>query len=142
MSKTKFRIAHSGMGGFLNPPNDLEHNYSVVEENIRGTELGSMSLRSALEDENVPDFIKIKIQQMLDENELEFTEEWEHSCYNYFRHCYSQNGINRNANDCVTDSTNTMSPYYHLAYLHIKSFFPDYEPNEILIENHGDKGDW
>ena len=63
--------------------------------------------------------------------------------YNYFRNCWSPDGVNRNVDKCKVytptyDSDLTLS----LAYLFIRRFFPDYEPNEYLIFNNGDKGLW
>lgn len=140
MRETKFIIVNSGMGGFLNPPNHAEHSYGV-EEYVNGRSSGSMSLTSALEDVYVSDEVKEEARRLLKENAGEFTEEWEHSCYNYFRNCYSPDGANRKASDCII-SKECINPEYHLAYLHIKSFFPDYKPNEFLINNNGDKGSW
>jgi hypothetical protein len=142
MGKTKFVIKREGQGGFLNPPNDAEHIYCVMEKYLNGRECGSMSLRYSLTDSDVPEEIKEKVRTLLNENKDTLTEEWEHSCYNYFRNCYSPDGIDRNVTNCLSDKTNSLPSHNHLAYLHIKSFFPNYEPNEFLIVNNGNNGSW
>lgn len=141
MSQIKFEIVREGMGGFLNPPNDAEHTFSLVAKR-RGREIAAYSLREALKANEVPEDVKERIRALLDEHKPVFTEEWEHSVYNYFRNCYSPDGINRNVSDCIVDPENRQPKEHHLAYLFIKQFFPDYQPNEYLILNNGDKGAW
>lgn len=142
MNKLKYEIVRDGIGGFLNPPNDAEHTFSLVAKDKLGREVASYSLRAALEANEVPEDMKNHIRALLDECKPVFTEEWEHSVYNYYRNCYSPDGINRNASDCIIDPTNRRPREHHLAYLFIKQFFPDYQPNDYLILNNGDKGSW
>lgn len=136
MKSQNYRIVNESMGSFLTPFGHASQRYSVKNYD------GQMSLDHALEDKDVPENLKEKIKKLLEDNPVEFTEDWEHSCYNYFRNCYSPDGINRNVSNCIIDKTNNKPPKHHLAYLHIKSYFPDYEPNLFLIHNNGDKGSW
>lgn len=137
----KYSIINDGMGAMLNPPNDPEHSYSVVAK-AGHREVASWSLRAALESNEVPEDIKTEVNALLDANKGGYTDEWEHSVYNYFRHCYSHDGINRSASDCKIDPTNSEPADHHLAFMLIKSFFPDAKPNMDLIHNNGDKGAW
>jgi len=142
--KTEFIIVKDGMGAMLNPPNDAEHKFHVKERKVstRYT-VGDMSLRHALTCDYVPASVKAEVEKLLALHKGELTEEWEHTCYNYFRNCYSKDGVSRNVNDnMVIDRTNSQPIEHHLAYMHIKTFFPDYKPNELLIHNNGDKGSW
>ncbi|MEK5036158.1 hypothetical protein MKY96_32435, partial [Paenibacillus sp. FSL R7-0302] len=137
---TKFVIVNSGAAGFLNPPGHAEHNYSVRELSRNNKEISSESLSSALINDSIPEDIKNRAKMLLERFPGDFTEEWEHSVYNYFRCAYSPDGVNRNVNDCFFQKDG--NPEHHLGYLFIKSFYPDYEPNLYLIEFNGDKGSW
>jgi hypothetical protein len=142
MKKLKYVIVTSGMGGMLNPPKDAEHTHSVAIKYSNGRDAGSMSLRAALKDEDVPVSVRLRIKSILLTTLPEMTEEWEHSVYNYFRGCYSPDGIDRNVSNVVIDKTNSRPADHHLAVMLIRSFFPDYTPNLELIENNGNKGSW
>lgn len=130
-------IANLGMGGFLNPPNDAEHTFSY-QEGPRRDPFTMMSLRSALKESWVDETIKSKIRRLLIEHAPQFTAEWEQQVYAYFKHCYSPGNGNRNFSNYVIATTG--DPLMHLGYLHIKEFFPLYEPNLALIENPGKWG--
>ena len=135
------RIVNEGMGGFLNPPGDAEYNWSV--RSVRSGRDNYSSLRYALTE---PYYVSIKadIERKLVENPPQFTTDWEQQVYAYFRNCYSPDGTERNVSVCVITSPwyncPRFNPRFHLAYLHIKKFFPDYEPNLDLIDNPGKWG--
>lgn len=122
-----FRIVNSGMGGFLNPPGDAEHNWRVETFGRDGE--GGESLRFALKSDYTPDAIKQQIVTLLAANPPQLTEEWVRQCYTYFRNCYSPDGIELRVDKCLREGP----PEYHKAYLHIKQFFPDYQPRLDLL---------
>ncbi|WP_422661608.1 hypothetical protein ACK8P5_26155 (plasmid) [Paenibacillus sp. EC2-1] len=132
-----YKVVRSGLGGMLNPPGHAEHNFSVSDG------YGSrMALTSALNDDRIPDEFKDQVRLLLLMHEGTFTEEWEHTCYNYFRNCYSPDGVNRDVSCCLIDRSNKAPADHHLAVMHIRLFFPTYIPNYNLIKNNGDKGSW
>ena len=132
---------NDGAGGFLNPENDAEHNYSVVEKR-GGHEMGFYSLRGLLSEKWIPEQVKHTARMTLNSHKGKLTDSWIHSVYNYFRHCYSKDGIDRNASNCIVDHTDSLPAENHLAYLFIKSFFPEVLPDNELIHNNGNLGSW
>jgi hypothetical protein len=71
------------------------------------------------------------------------SEMWVQSVYAYFRNCYSPDGADRNVSHCEIwkpkrpDGSDCPMPpdERHLAYLHIREYFPDYAPRHDLILN-------
>ena len=122
-----FRIVNSGMGGFLNPPGDAEHDWSVETFGRDGK--GGASLRYALKSNYTPENIKQQIRDLIAANPPQLTEEWVRDCYKYFRNCYSLDGQSREISKCVREGPSE----YHLAHLHIIQFFPEYQPRLDLI---------
>ena len=137
-----FYLIKDGMGGFLNPPGDSEHDYSIREGKSDISAVGFYSLSTAASETWIPDEVRKIAQSKLDSSKRECSEKWVQSVYNYFRNCYSPDGINRNCSDCIVDNTNEQPPKYHLAFLHIKRFFSEHEPRLDLIENNGPLGSW
>lgn len=125
-------IVKSGMGGFLNPPNDAEHVFSY-HEGPRNNPSCCMSLRAALKESWVSDSSKERIKEILDQHQPQFTAEWEKKVYAYFHSCYSPDGDDRHVGHCIIDATNSLPIERHLAYLHILQFFPDAKPNKELV---------
>ena len=139
-NSTNYYTESDGAGGFLNPPGDAEHNYSIT--GYRGGHLvESVSLRYALENEYYPRQVKHMARYTLKCNQGTLTDEWVKDVYKYFAHCYSKDGINRNVNDCLTfgkfwnnaEKESEQPAEYHLAYLFIKSFFPEYPVRRDLM---------
>lgn len=137
-------LVNSGMGGFLNPPGDAEHSWSVAE--YRGSRSSNyesmMSLRGALDCDWVPSEVQCVARQKIAEASPQCTEEWLQSVYRHFRNCYSPDGENRNAGDCIVytmnprhaHETNNAQPYERsLAVLFVQKFFPDHEARMDLI---------
>lgn len=131
----------NGQGGFLNPPQHAEHIYSIIEKR-GGHETDSMSLSYAAGCEYLPARVRARARALLAQHPGKMSEEWVHSVYNYFRNCYSRDGINRNVSDCIVSKANTYPADYHLAYLFIREFFPDYPPRHDLIQHNGKLGSW
>lgn len=129
------RIRKQGMGGFLNPPGHADREYAVEEYD--GTELiGAMSLSYAAGTGTgtwVPEDIKTRCRKLLAEMPGTYTDAWEREVYTYFAHCYSPDGVERNVSKCVIDLTDALNPEHHLAYLHVRGFFPGAKPRLDLI---------
>lgn len=139
--KTRYTIVHEGMGGFLNPPGHAEHSYSVREYNVHGPrrEHGSSSLSYAAANAEAwghPGIARAAARKLA-EMPGTFTPEWEREVYAYFRNCYAPDGKTRAVSECIVrdGETPAPNPLWHLAYLHVRSFFPDATPNIELIEN-------
>lgn len=150
---SNYYLVNDGMGGLLNPPTHPEHTYSI-QEFRGGHEVGFYSLSSCLSSEWMPRAVKGAAKGILKHWQAgKIDKAWEATIYNYFRHCYSLDGINRNVSDknnMITfgkfwgnaEQEQGMNPTHHLAYMFIKEFYPDYEPNIELIHNNSTLGKW
>lgn len=127
-------VTGKGMGGFLNPPGHAEHTQSVHEYE-RGRDRGSMSLSYAAGDETtwVPADFKARCKQALADNPGQFTDEWERVVYSYFRNCYSPDGVTRNTSNATIGKNVSLPAEWHLAYMHVRHYFPDAKPRLDLI---------
>jgi hypothetical protein len=150
---SNYYLVNEGMGGFLNPPNHPEHTYSI-QEFRGGHEVGSYSLTSAARDEYLPALVRGTAKGALKRWQAgEIDIEWMASVYNYFRHCYSRDGINRNVNDknaTVTygkfwdnaEQEQYENPAHHLGYLYVKQYYPEHQPNIEFINADPGIGSW
>lgn len=137
---SNYYLVNDGAGGFLNPPGQAEHNYSV-QEYRGGHAVGFMSLSYAAESDYLPSKVKLVARRKLESAQGNPTDEaWIQSVYNYFRNCYSPDGINHNAGDCLIGKDYPAEN--HLAYLFIKQYDPEHTPRLDLIEKSGPLGDW
>lgn len=135
---SKWHLRNSGMGGFLDPPGYATHNFSIVEI-VRTREAGFYSLNCS--ESWLPEPVKKVISETLKENPGEVTEEWIRQVYAHLRHCYSKDGINRNAGDCAVygkfwgnaDKEAEANPEYHLGYLFVKKFDTSHKPRVDLF---------
>lgn len=140
IGREAYYVEDSGMGGFLNPPGDAEHDFHLVVR-AGGREVGGGSLRYMLQQDQLPAVVRDAIERLLAEHPGERTEEWVASVYRHFAHCYSPDGINRNVGDCVIyshrngnyDSEQHANPERHLAVLFIRTFDPTHAPRLDLI---------
>jgi hypothetical protein len=117
---SNYYLNNKGMGGFLNPPEQAEHNFSIIEKR-GGHEVGSYSLTGAIKESWIPQEVKSIAKQYLNKYPGIITEDWIKEVYKYFRYCYSKDGINRSVSDCIIDKENK-EPKKHLGYLFIKEF--------------------
>ena len=77
-------------------------------------------------------------------------ESWLASVYNYFRHCYSKDGISRDVNNCTTygkfwgnaELEELEDPTHHLGYMLVKQYYPNHEPDLNRIRNNDPQGAW
>ena len=140
---SNYYLVSDGQGGFLNPPGDSEHSFSIQE--FRGSHnVGSCSLRYAIECDWYPLQVKHAARQCINKHKGNTQDEtWIASVYNYFRKCYSPDGINRNVSDCIiTTEFSKYPPEWHLAYLFIKQFDSEHAPRLDLIANDPGYGSW
>jgi hypothetical protein len=95
-------LVERGMGGFLDPPGDVEHSYSF-EEGPAHNPRSMMSVRGVLNDGNdwIPEPVKARASALIEAHHGECTEEWVRSVYAHFRACYSHDGIDRDASRCL-----------------------------------------
>lgn len=134
---SNYYLVSEGMGGFLNPPNHPEHDYSIIEC-WGGQEVGSMPLSYASTCDYLPGAVRGTAKGILKRwNPQEPDPAWLDSVYNYFRHCYSIDGINRDTSHCITygkfwgnaEQEQNDDPTHSLAYLHVKEFYPNHTPD-------------
>lgn len=136
-----YYVKSGGGGGFLNPPNDAEHLYHIEEER-GGQNVGFLSLRTCLDYDWIPRQVKIRCKGLLNRDIQYQDETWIQSVYNYFRHCYSFDGIDRSASDCIIDNTDSLPVEKHLAVLFIQQWDKNHAPRLDLIANNGPLGAW
>lgn len=131
---SNYYLVNDGAGGFLNPPNDAEHSFSI-QEFRGGDKMRICSLRYASEDNYLPRQVKAAAVRCIKAHKGNVNDEnWIASVYNYFRNCYSPDGINRSLSDCiVATELSKYPPEWHLAYLFIKQFDPEHTPRLDLI---------
>lgn len=139
------RIVRGGMGGFLAPPGHPTHDWSVEDGPGRDTQRGPSliaSLDYAVQNEHgeVPRHLQEHARKLFADAVLVRSEAWERQVYGYFRGCYSPDGVNRKVADAVIFPKGTAAellppPEHHLAYLLVRTYFPDATPRLDLIEN-------
>jgi hypothetical protein len=147
---SNYYLANDGMGGFLNPPGHPVHTYSILE--FRGGHYtGSIDLSYAAICEYLPLRVRLRAKNILKHWQAGIIDEnWVASVYNYFRHCYSKDGISRDVNNCITygrfwdnaDQEQNENPRHHLGYMYVKQFYPDHEPDLERIKNNDSRGSW
>jgi hypothetical protein len=147
-------LVNGGMGGFLNPPGDLEHiaHIAMSRYGVPGPNSDTISLRGVFADwaSYIPQEVKDAVAKLLSENPGDCKDEaWIRSIYNYFQNGYSKDGVNRNVND--RENVYFVNPVKHpivaislaseaaeksLAYLFIREFDPEHTPRkELLFRN-------
>lgn len=153
------RIVEGSAGSFLCPPGHPNH-FHHIEAGRRDDPDLFAGLDYALrpDSDDVPESIRARVQKMFDDAQLVCSEDWVRSIYAYFRNCYSPDGKDRNTSralivgqpwyvdkgsryDTLNRSDEALAaddprviPTHHLAYLMVRSYFPDHEPRLDLIE--------
>lgn len=56
------------------------------------------------------------------------TQAWEETMYNYYKTCYSRDGVDRRVPDAVCQPRYPLPDEYSLAYLAVRKFYPDARP--------------
>lgn len=115
----------------MNPPGHAEHKWSVQDG--MGRSVGFMSLSYCLTASYTPQYIKDAAAKLLADNPGTYTEEWEKSCYAYWRNCYSPDGVDRVISNLEIKKDG--DPEKHAAYLHIKKYFLEAKPRLDLIQD-------
>ena len=135
-------IFYEAAGCFLEPPGHPTYKFAFCAGFDRGQgfqEYGSIDFlyeRAKQHDlKNILAAVEplVKFEALPLDNEK--TVEWIDSVYAYFKHCYSPDGVDRRADHCIVDHKDEQPPEHHLAVLHIKNYYPDYEPDPERIEN-------
>lgn len=129
-------ILNDSAGCFLEPPGHPTYRYSFCAGYDRGygfQEYGSVQYLYEVAKEHRLKTILTVVRPLVKFNPLSLDDEksvkWINGVYAYFRHCYSSDGENRSASDCIVDSKDKLPPEHHLAYLHVKEYYPDYKPD-------------
>lgn len=134
---------NDGMGGFLNPPHDAEHSFSIREER-GGHDIGHYSLRSAIEQKAFPSQVKARAKYIIKSCWKSVSPDplWVAGVYNYFHNCYAPENYDRNVSNCIIDNTNSLPAERHLAVLYIKEWFSDYPIRYEFIKDKAPFGGW
>lgn len=161
-AKPYYRIDRDGQGagGFLAPPAHQAHSYVLrgwaskavaTRYGINGCNSIS-GINYALADEfDGSAEVKAQAARIIAESAKAVADSappsalWVAMVYGYFRNCYSPDGINRNASDCLiwkpkADATvcpTWAKPQHHLAFLTIRQYFPNATPDLDLIKDAG-----
>jgi hypothetical protein len=169
----RIRRDGEGTGGFLCPPGHPNHFYTINMYYPRGPRTPRPELRKEPDgfvavdtvlgdDDNLyPDYLVAAARRLMERAELVYSSMWVRNVYGYFRNCYSPDGKNRNAGDCVIfkphcllcgraphpgqpgdgghNSVPALRPpaHRHLAVMLIREYFPGHQPRTKLIENPG-----
>ncbi len=83
MAPRTYVIVSGGMGNFLEPPGHPNHDW-----HIQSGETTFYSLTAALDATDVPDMLKADIQKLLDNAQLDLSEEWIQNVYRHHHNCY------------------------------------------------------
>lgn len=140
-----YRIVRDSMGSFLDPPGSPQHTFSVRgwygvfatrDADFHG------SLWSALDDEYCPESVKERIRDLFKSAELRASDAWLDQVYGYFKNCYAPEDGDRDVQRAIIlkPDDEPLPPERHLAYLHVKQWFPDTEPDLARIESKGNYG--
>jgi hypothetical protein len=136
---SNYYLVNESMGSFLNPPNHATYNYSIREYR-GGHESGGFSLEFGANKENsyVPSKVRIVCKNLLKKYPGEIDNpDWIEEVYKYFHNCYSKDGIDRSASNCIVCKNESdkefFNPEFHLGYLFVKSFNPNHEIRIDLI---------
>jgi hypothetical protein len=132
MGKIIYRIIPGSAGCFLDPPKWPTYSYHVEGRRACVREADEfLSLTYALELPYAGSDIKMSVLALLDKAQRELPPlsdpsivEWAAGVENYFRHCYSKDGIDRSVSNCVIRKRGLRS--HSLAVLHIREWYPNY----------------
>lgn len=135
------RVVSGSGSSFLCPPGHPMHFHHIEDGPAKNPSLIA-GLDYALDDpyDDVPINIQARVRDMYDDATLVNSELWQRHVYGYFKNCYSPDGTNRNSTSCIIDPTHGEPPTHHLAFMMVKSHFPDAEPRLDLIASNGDYG--
>jgi hypothetical protein len=145
MARWRIKQNRHGSGGFLSPPGHPALTYTVEEyaPNQYGDNVQSSgSLEWAAGADYVPVAIRARARGIL----ARYTppeppsEDWLAHVYSYFRNCYSPDGVNRNAGDCLIITDGTGDPERSLAVLMVRTFYPGHAPRLDLLDQSGGYG--
>lgn len=141
------KIVHSGMGGFLNPPNHPEHNYSV--RSVYGDTF-SICLSSAVKETWLNDEVRFEAKKLLQnwkknrpDIKSEEVQEWIFQVLGYFRGCYQ--GDNGEWDCGKINIDKSRDPWLwqdeHCGVHFIRKFYTEFEakPAHFLLAYWGQK---
>lgn len=132
-------VKGSGGGGFLHPPGDPAHAYSIVSysSNRRNArETGFYGLDSTAE--WLPKHIRDRAREILDRASREPSELWIRSVYGYFRNMWTTDGVMwTSVADLVSSRPEDAPADWHAATVYVRKWFPDHEARTDLIVDPG-----
>lgn len=131
------RIVAASTGSFLCPPGHPSHSFGIEDGPQRDPNLIA-SLDYAVDADNadwVPAKIRDEAQRLLDTATLVESDEWLIKVYRHFRHCYSPDGVNRNASDALIVKSDDAAPPvdHHLGVMFVRKYFPQHQPRLDLL---------
>lgn len=131
-----YYVASGSAGSFLEPPYKKCHRYEVVQKHA-GNVMSICSIDSFKKE--FPE-LAAKVDSIIgEEKQTPIDENWKNSVFNYYNNCYSSDGVNSNASDCIILEEETSLDYknkYHLAVLFIRKYYPDFIATEEDFLNH------
>jgi hypothetical protein len=132
-------VKGTGAGGFMSPPGDPAHLYSIESyssnrSNARLT--GSYSIES--DAEWIPQHIRDRARKILESATRTPSELWIRNVYGYFRNMWTADGRAWSTTDAIKSGRPEGAPIeWHAAVVHVRRHFPDHEPRAELIDDPG-----
>jgi hypothetical protein len=138
--KRYFKVRRSGQGGFMNPPGDPAHVFSVWEykgPRMTGEPIGMYSIDGLTEDD-VPEMILVEVQAILEKAKRVCSDLWVRNVYGYFRNMWTADGQPwTSADQLISGRPDGAPDEYHAAVVFVRKWFPDHEPQVDLIRDPG-----
>lgn len=128
-----------GAGGFMSPPGDSRHMYSIQSyssnrSNARMT--GSYAIDT--DAEWIPVSVRERARKILTETSVTESELWIRYVYGYFKNSWTSNGQPWDNVDGLTFARPADAPLdWHAAVVHIRKWFPTHQPRAELIASPG-----
>jgi hypothetical protein len=128
-----FYLVNDSMGSFLEPPFSLTYKYSIMYGRRRFENKSMMSIDYFLNDMiEIPKELKDMVRKLLPEVKIpEITspdiQKWICEVRIYFKNCYSKDGIDRSASNCLIINDCTDDINKDLGVMHIREHYPEYK---------------
>lgn len=141
---TTFTIVRgTGAGGFLAPPGDPAHTFSVIEKSSNRSnarEVGSYSVDSVAngDDEWIPEHIRNRAAKIVADASRTESPLWVANVYGYFRNMWTPEGKKwDNVSSLLSGRPEGYPDEWHAAPVYIRGYFPNHITRADLIKDPG-----
>lgn len=136
------RIVDGSGGSFLCPPGHPMHLFHIEDGSRKNPNLIA-GLDYALEHGDPK--LRASVEALHAKHRPVMSPDWVLMVYGYFHNCYSPDGVDRDASNCVIPKKGdpVPPPEHHLGYLTVKSYFPEATPRlDLIADASGGYGQW